>query len=134
MINILLLLLSASPVRGRHNRFPTPFVPIFCILLRHFNHYHVLSHRIQIPPLLAFIVSSFLAVQSSASLSQYTHNLSSVHVQTTSVLTSVLSLSRPKSVVPLMYSFLILSICVPLNENRNIFNSATSINSISLFL
>ena len=30
--------------------FPSPFGPIFCILLRHFNHCHVLFHRIHKPP------------------------------------------------------------------------------------
>ena len=30
--------------------FPSPFIPIFCILLRHFNRCHVLSHRIHKPP------------------------------------------------------------------------------------
>ena len=34
--------------RGRHSGFP--FGPIFCILLRHFNLSHVLSHRIHKPP------------------------------------------------------------------------------------
>ena len=29
---------------------PSPFGPMFCILLRHFSHYHVLSHLIHKPP------------------------------------------------------------------------------------
>ena len=37
-------------------------------------------------------------------------------------------------VVPLMYSFLILSILVTPNENRNIFNSATPISASCLFV
>ena len=32
--------------------FPSPFGPIFCILLRHFNLSHVLSHHIHKPPFL----------------------------------------------------------------------------------
>ena len=43
-----LTLLTASPVRGRHRGFSLSVWTIFCILLRHFNHCHVLSHRI--PP------------------------------------------------------------------------------------
>ena len=40
----------------------------------------------------------------------------------------------PTSAVPLMYSFLILSIRVTPNENHNIFNSATSISASCLFV
>ena len=43
---------------------------------------------------LAFPVSSFLATPSSASFSQYTHHLSSVHVHTTSV-SPLVFLSKP---------------------------------------
>ena len=44
-----LLLLSASPTRGRHSGFSNFFVSIISILLRHFNLSHVLSHRIHKP-------------------------------------------------------------------------------------
>ena len=46
-----LLVLSASPFRGRHSGFPSTFVRIFCILLRHFYYFQVLFHRIQKPQL-----------------------------------------------------------------------------------
>ena len=46
----------------------------------------------------------------------------------------VFSLNRPTYAVPLMYSFLILSILVTPNGNRNIFNSATSISASRLFV
>ena len=45
----------------------------------------------------------------------------------------VFSPNHPTCAVPLMYSFLILSILVTPNENRNIFNSATSISASCLF-
>ena len=44
-----------------------------------------------------------------------------------SLASRVFSQNFPTRAVPLMYSFLILSILVTPNENRNIFNSATSI-------
>ena len=50
-----------------------------------------------------------------------------------SLASRVFSPNRPTCAVPLVYSFLILSIRVTPNENRNIFNSATSI-SASCFL
>ena len=103
--------------------FPSPVVPILSILFRHFNISHVLFHHIHTPP---FHVSSFLAVPPSASLSQYTYHISSVHVQTTSVLPLVFSLQTVPP-VPGMFSFLILSILVTPNENRNIFNSDISV-------
>ena len=43
---IFLDLLSAFPIKGRHCGFPSQVVPIFCILLRHFNLSHVLLHHI----------------------------------------------------------------------------------------
>ena len=44
--------------------FQSPCGPIFCILLRHFNHCHVLSHRIHIHPFrrLLFPGSSILSI------------------------------------------------------------------------
>ena len=68
-----------------------------------------------------------------SSFSQYTDHLSSVYVQTTSVLPLMFSPNRPTCAVPLMYSFLILSILVTPNENRYNFNSATSISASCLF-
>ena len=44
------LLLSASPSKVATANYPSPFGPIFCILLRHFNHRLALSHRIHKPP------------------------------------------------------------------------------------
>ena len=117
------LLLLFLPSRVATLDFPSPFVSVFCIILRHFNHCHVLTYRILIPNIWPSRFPS--AVLSSASFSQYTHNLSSVHVQTISVLPlEFFSPNRPTCAVPLMYSFLILSILVPPNENRYIFNSA----------
>ena len=46
----------------------------------------------------------------------------------------VFSPNFPTCAVTLMYSFLILSILVTPNENRNIFNSATSISASCLFV
>ena len=66
----------------------------------------------------AFPVSPFLATPYSASFSQYTHHLSSVHVHTTYI--SIASRVRLTSL--LMYPFLILPILVTPNENRNISN------------
>ena len=51
-----------------------------------------------------------------------------------SLASRVFSLNFPTCAVPLMYSFLILSILVTPNENRNIFNSATSISASCLFV
>ena len=62
--------------------FQSPIVPIFCILLRHFNLNDVFFHLIHKPTFLAFPVSSFLTTLSSASFSQYTHHLSSVYIYT----------------------------------------------------
>ena len=76
---------------------------------------------------LAFPISSFLATPSSASFSQYTHHLSSVGVHTISVLPLEFSLQTFPPVLSLWCthnSFLILSILVTPNDNRNIFNSA----------
>ena len=33
------------PSRVATAEFPSPFGPIFCILLRHFSHWHIISHR-----------------------------------------------------------------------------------------
>ena len=46
----------------------------------------------------------------------------------------VLSPNFPTCAVPMMYSFLILCILVTPNENRNIFNSDTSISASCLFV
>ena len=51
-----------------------------------------------------------------------------------SLASRVFSPNFPTCAVPLMYSFLILSILVTPNENRNIFNSATSISASCLFV
>ena len=52
-----------------------------------------------------------------------------------SLASCVFSPNRPTCAVPLMYSFLILSILVTqVNENRNIFNCATSISASCLFV
>ena len=48
MIDFLFRLLTSRVVTAD---FPSPFVPIFCILLHHFSHCNVLSHRIHKPPL-----------------------------------------------------------------------------------
>ena len=52
----------------------------------------------------------------------------------TSLASRFISPNHQTCVVPLMYSFLILSIVVTSNENRNIFNSATSISASCLFV
>ena len=51
-----------------------------------------------------------------------------------SLASRVFSPNFPTCAVPLIYSFLILSILVTPNENRNIFNSATSISASCLFV
>ena len=73
---VLFFFFQLLPSRVATADFPSPFGPNFCTLLRHFNHCHTVTACIHL--LLAFPVSSFLAAPSSASFSQYTHNLSSV--------------------------------------------------------
>ena len=94
-------------VQGRHNGF---FISIRSYLLHpppSFPPRHVLSLSLaaSIHIILGLPVSSFQAIPSSASFSQYTHHLSSVHVQTTSVLPHVFSPQTATSA--LMYSVLI---------------------------
>ena len=99
------------PSRVATADFPCPFGPIFCILLRHFNHCHVLFHGFRKP---SFRPSPFPLswhFPSSASFSRYTHHLSSVHVQTISVLPLVFSLQT----VPPAYDF---PVCYPATRAR----------------
>ena len=99
--------------------FPSPVVPIFCILLRHFNLSHVLFHHIHKPhfwpspfplswqlhpqhpsPNIPIIFPQYMFIPPQSRLSCF--------------------LSKPSHLccpVPLMYSFLILSILVTPNEN-----------------
>ena len=89
--------------------FPSQFVPIFCILLRHFNHCHVLSHRIHIMlglPCFLFPDSSIISIL--LPIYPFIIYPSYMYVQTTTV-------SPVKNVTP--------------KRNRNIFNSATSISA-----
>ena len=64
---LLINLLSASPQSVvTIADFPSPFVPIFCILLRHFNHCYVLSHHINLLfglPRFLFPGSSILSIR-----------------------------------------------------------------------
>ena len=100
-------LLSAFPIRGRQLFLSSVSSSVTSASA-------MSSFTTSINLRLAFPVSSFLAIPSSESLSQYTHYLSSVHVHTT--------------------SFLMVSIIVTSNENLNIFNSATSISASCLFV
>ena len=72
------------------------------------------------------IFSILLPIYPSSFLSTCPYHLS--------LASRVFSPNRPTCAVPLMYSFLILSILVTPNENRNIFNSATSISASCLFV
>ena len=113
--------------------FPSPVVPIFCILLRHFNLSHVLFHHIHKPPLWPspFPLSWQLHPQ---------HLSPNIRITFPPYVTippqSRLScfLSKPSHLCCLIYSFLILSILITPNENRNIFNSATSISASCVFV
>ena len=72
------------------------------------------------------ILSIILPIYPSSFLSTCPHHLSPA--------SRVFSPARPTCAVPLMYSFLILSILVIPNESRNVFNSATSISASCLFV
>ena len=72
------------------------------------------------------ILSIVLPIYPSSFLSTCPYHLS--------IASRVFSANRPTCAVSLMYSFLILSILVTPNENRNIFNSATSISTSCLFV
>ena len=61
--------------------FPSPFVPIFCIIpVRHFNQCHVLAHCIDIPHFRLFPVPLSWRFHTLHPSPNYTHHLSSVHV------------------------------------------------------
>ena len=72
------------------------------------------------------IISILLQIYPSSFLRRYPYHIS--------LASRVYSPNFPTCAVPLMYSFLILSILVTPNENRNIFNSATSISACCLFV
>ena len=72
------------------------------------------------------ILSTLLPIYPSSFLSTCSYHLS--------LASRVFSPNRPTCAVPLMSSFLILSILVTPNENRSIFNSATSISASCLFV
>ena len=73
-------------------------------------------------------ILSILLPISSSFLRTYPYHLS------LTLACRVFSPNRPACAVPLMYSFLILSILVTPNENRNIFNSATAISASCIFV
>ena len=136
----LLLILSALSHQGSPQQicFQSPVVPVLCILPRHIHGSTsaMSSFITSINLLFGLPFSSFLATPSSASVSQYNHHLSSVgacpyHL---SLASRVFSPTYPSCAVPLMYSFLILSIIVTPTENRNIFNSATSASAYCIFV
>ena len=117
-------LLPSGVVRGRQSGFSISinFVPILEL-------HPPLSLPSPLSPhpytfFSAFPISSFRAVPSSAIFCQHTQHLSSVHDQITPVLPCDFSPNRPTCAVALVYSFLILSILVTPNENRNSSNSA----------
>ena len=131
---LLLLLLSAFPIRGRHSGFsfsscfyqlylPPSLQPQPCPL-----------HHIHKPPFwpTPFPLSWQLHPQHpSPNIPIIFPLYMSISPQSSS---RVFSPNFPTCAVPLMYSFLILSILVTPNENRNIFNSATSISASCLLL
>ena len=119
-----ILLLSAFPSGVATADFSSPVVPIFCILLGHFNLSHVVFHntpislRFGLPGFLfpgKFILSILLPIYPS-----YFLCICPYHVGLASY---IFSPNHPPYDVPLLYSFLILSILVTSNETRNIFNS-----------
>ena len=89
--------------------FPSPFVPIAYILLRHFRHSIVLSHRIHKPPVRPSLFPLFLQLHHLHPLPNAYHT-SPVHVKTTSILSLVFFSNPPPCAVHLMYSFLMLSV------------------------
>ena len=114
--------------------FPSPVVPIFCILLRHFNLSLVLFHHIHKPPSwpspfplswqlhpqhpspnIPIIFPPYMSIPPQSRLSCF--------------LSKPSHLCCPSDV--LIPDFAIL---VTPNENRNIFNSATSISASCLFV
>ena len=81
---------------------------------------------------LAFPVSSLLATPSLSIPIYFLRTiLCPYHL---SLVSRVFCPNRPNCAVPLMYSFLILSILLTPNENRNIFNSVRSISASCLFV
>ena len=117
----LFFLLSASPVRDRHIRF----VPIFSsvtspTVMSSLTAYIYLVSDL---PYYLFpgssILSILLPIHPSSFVRKCPYHLS--------LASHAFSRKRPTCDVPLMYSFLISSIIVTPNENRNIFNSDTSI-------
>ena len=107
-----LLLLSGFPSRASGIAtadFPSPVIPIFCILRRQFNLSHVVFHHIHKPfglPRFLFpdnsILGIHLPIHSSSFIRTCPHHLS--------LASCVFSPSRPTCDVRLMYSFLKLSI------------------------
>ena len=104
--------------------FPSSFSPFICILLRHFNHCHLLPLHPVVGLRFLFpgcsILSMLLPIHPSSFLRTCPYHLS--------LASRVFSPNRPTCAVPLMYSFLILSILVTPNENRNIFHCVTSMS------
>ena len=129
VVNLFFFFLSSGVATSD---FPSPFGPIFCILLRHFNQSHVLSHCIHKPP---FWPSPF-PLSWQLHPQHRSHNMPIILplYMSKPPQSRVFSLNRPTCAVPVMYSFLILSILFTPNDNRNNFNSATSISAFCLFV
>ena len=112
---MVLLLLSAFPIRGRHSGFS--FSSCF--------------YQLYPPPSLFLfpgnsILGILLPIYPSSFLRRCPYQLS--------LASRVFSPNFPTCAVPLMYSFLILSILVTPNAKCNIFSSATSISASCLFV
>ena len=130
-----LLLLSAFPIRGRHSGFS-----FYCCFYQLYpppslQPSAMSSFTTSINLLFGLpgflfpgnsILGILFSIYPSPFLRRWPYHLS--------LASRVFSPNFPTCAVPLMYSFLILSILVTPNENRNIFNSATSISASCLFV
>ena len=106
------------PSRVATTDFTSPCVPFFCTLLRDFLHSHSLSDRIHKPPSRPspFPLSWQFHPQ-HPSLNMYTSSFLHTRTNHLSLASRVVSKPSHQCAVPLMYSFLILSILVTPNEN-----------------
>ena len=123
---VTLLLLSASPVKGCHSGVP---ISIWSHLLHHHPHFnHSLAASINLLlglPHFLFPGNSILSIR--LPIYRHTHHLFlRIYPYHLSLASRVFSPNFPTCAVPLMYSFLILSIIVTPNENLQL---ATSISA-----
>ena len=102
---------------------PPPSFSVLCIFFSHTNYLHVLSHIIQKSPLCLLPGSSILIIL----LPIYSLSVLCTCPNHLNLASLTLSPRRLTRVVPLMCSFLILSILVAPTENLSVFNSVSSL-------